>query len=268
MNNIYDPKKRANVYRCSIDMSNLNTSHTQIINKIAPNSNVLDVGCANGELGSFLHHEKNCKVWGIEYNQESINIALTSHAYESIKQIDLNSFSFEENNDYNCLFDHIVFGDVLEHLINPSRTIQEFKSLLMPDGSFIMSLPNVAHISIKCGLLKNDFSYTEYGILDKTHLRFFTYLSISKMLAELSLQITDVTRVVSGLKGSLKEAAAASLPREIISFAEQDEQSFVAQYVFKAKISDLGSCALFDSNKARLLDWHPSEQKLISALKY
>lgn len=90
---------------------------------------------------------------------------------------------------FNLKFDYIIFGDVLEHLKYPYSLLEKFKNYLSEKGKFIISLPNVAHACVKSNLLIDNFNYTKYGILDDTHLRFFTYKTIAKEFANINLYI-------------------------------------------------------------------------------
>ena len=122
---------------------------------------------------------------------------------------------------------------MLEHLRQPAAVLSELKLLLKPGGYFLVSLPNAAHASIKAGLLLNDWSYTELGILDKTHLRFFTAASIAGMFADAKLKITASGRTFLPPDGFQKHKVG-ELPPETAAFILNDPQSHVFQYVFKA----------------------------------
>ena len=143
------------------------------VHKIPHGSKVLDVGCATGFYGDFLHKEKNCTVIGLDISEQSLKQARERNCYERLYPLNLNSYN-DELIEYEDYFDCILMGDVLEHLINPGDILEKFKKLLKKEGFFIISLPNIAHGSVKLNLLKNRFEYTENGLLDNTHVRFFT----------------------------------------------------------------------------------------------
>ena len=108
----------------------------------------------------------------------------------SIEEIDLPATFKDER------FDVVMFGDVLEHLLDPEAVLVKVVSLLNPDGYVVASIPNVAHASIVLNLMAGEFKYTDLGLLDKTHLRFFTRSSIETMFRESGYRITLWRRIV------------------------------------------------------------------------
>jgi len=90
-------------------------------------------------------------------------------------------------------FDVIVYGDVLEHLVDPLRVLVELDRSLAPGGFVIISVPNIAHLWIRLLLLVGHFDYLDRGILDHSHLRFFTERSLRAMVADAGLDIERFT---------------------------------------------------------------------------
>jgi 2-polyprenyl-3-methyl-5-hydroxy-6-metoxy-1,4-benzoquinol methylase len=90
-------------------------------------------------------------------------------------------------------FDVIVYGDVLEHLVDPQRVLVELDRSLAPGGFVIISVPNIAHLWIRLLLLVGRFDYLDRGILDHSHLRFFTERSLRAMLADAGLSVGRFT---------------------------------------------------------------------------
>jgi SAM-dependent methyltransferase len=140
---------------------------------------VLDVGCSSGAFGSALKTERLVECWGVETNQNAAAIAAT-RLDRVIAQ------PFEEGLELpEHYFDCIIFNDVLEHLVDPYTALAYSKKLLSPSGVIVASIPNVRYFgNIWKLLVKKDWKYTEYGILDWTHLRFFTQLSIRRMFED------------------------------------------------------------------------------------
>lgn len=143
---------------------------------------VLDVGCAGGEFGRRLKERQECHVTGIEILPENAGIAAACldlvHRGDAVRILPLLPRA-----NYDC----IVLGDVLEHMIDPMRALLALPPLLTPSGSILISIPNVAHWSVIEGLLKGRWDYTELGLLDKTHLRFFTQATFEEMLRRAGL---------------------------------------------------------------------------------
>src|SRR5512133_1151623 len=199
-----DKIDRSETYRISLNLADDNDVRIIGYSFVKPKTIVLDVGCACGDLGSLLKKNKDCTTYGFEYNEGSIRIARDIETYERIHQIDLNTFSVNNFSEYLCKFDYIVALDVLEHIYDPYVVINKLKKFLKPDGCFIISLTNIAHGSIIVNILQNDFTYTETGILDKTHIRFFTYKSMAKLLSVCGLEINGMDARVRGYYGKIK----------------------------------------------------------------
>ena len=221
------------LYARKINLKNKNDSNVLLYNLTETGGRVLDVGCACGDLSALLAAKKKCRCTGFEADLESVEICWKRKVFDEVLQIDLNNFAAADYPRFWEAFDTIICGDVLEHLQRPDAVLAELKSLLKPGGCFLVSLPNAAHASIKTGLLLDDWSYTELGILDKTHLRFFTASSIAGMFADAGLKITTTCRTTLPPEGFQKHKIS-ELPSETAAFILNDPQSFVFQYVFRA----------------------------------
>lgn len=226
--------ERATVYKNKVDPENSNDPRVITANTVREGSSVLDVGCACGDLGVVLHKKKKCKVTGLEYNPESIRIAMKTGCYENIYQIDLNNFNENSFYDNSAQFDHIVCGDVLEHINDPQSVLTALTKKLRAGGTLLISLPNIAHASIKMNLLIDDWTYTEVGILDKTHIKFFTRTSIPLFLAETGLIIKSMKYTVLNKAGTQPNKPWKKLPFAVKYFICKNPHSFVCQYVVEA----------------------------------
>ena len=168
-----------------IDISDSNDSHALICKNIKEKSTVLDVGCSQGLIGSCLKEELDCKVYGIEIDRQAAEYAKKTNCYEEVFSFDItnekdkNYINFFENKQK---YDYIVFADVLEHLIYPADVLINFSKLLNKNGRIIISLPNIAHYDIVNGLLNETFNYSDMGLLDCTHIRFFTKYSFAQYI--------------------------------------------------------------------------------------
>jgi methionine biosynthesis protein MetW len=151
-------------------------------------SKVLDVGCSSGRLIGELKNKKGCYVVGIEKIQEMINIA--KEKSDRIIEADLNEICempFPKN-----YFDVIIFGDVLEHLQDPERTLRYFYEYLSDSGYILVSIPNIAFITVRFNLLIGKFDYSDCGILDRTHIHFYTLNSAKELLEHCGYKIQYV----------------------------------------------------------------------------
>ncbi|CAM4275603.1 class I SAM-dependent methyltransferase [Paenibacillus alkaliterrae] len=165
------------------------TANPNLLRRIQSDANmmILDVGCGEGYLGATLKNMYGSKVYGIEYFPSSAKEAEKKLDRVYCADIEDFDFPFEHNQ-----FDYIIFGDVLEHLKNPWLTLSKVKPYLKPQGSIVVSIPNVGHISILAELISGTWTYTEEGLLDKTHYRFFTLNEIYKMFVETGYVIKEI----------------------------------------------------------------------------
>ncbi|MBT2157695.1 methyltransferase domain-containing protein [Clostridioides difficile] len=108
---------------------------------------------------------KNASIYGIEISESAGKLAKYSAdvLIANIEKVKL---------DYKKIFDYIILGDVLEHLIDPWKIVNELKQYLKKDGYLVSSIPNIMHVSVLRNLVLGNFTYEDSGILDKTHLRF------------------------------------------------------------------------------------------------
>jgi len=159
------------------------SSHSVILGWLAEGHGrrLLDVGAADGLLSRHLT-ERGWKVTGIE--ADSVMAAAGASYCERMLVADLN----RGVPALDGLFDTIVCGDVLEHLADPPRVLRALVGALAPGGDVVVSVPNVAHLWVRLSLLAGRFDYAERGILDRTHLRFFTRRTLDELLAAAGLE--------------------------------------------------------------------------------
>ena len=161
--------------------------NSYICKYVINNKKILDIGCNTGSLGEKLIKEKNCIVYGIDCSKKAIEIA--KRRLNKAIVFDLETYKLPFKNEK---FDIIIFGDVLEHSRYPEEIMREYAKLLNKRGLVIASIPNVANIEIRFKLLFGNWNYEEEGILDKTHLRFFTNKTIVRMFKESGYKILKI----------------------------------------------------------------------------
>lgn len=161
------------------------SSHKTVLNLVnrKENQRILDVGCGEGLFSSQII-SGNYKV-GVDSIPENASIKTN---FEEFYRWDLNNGLPEELENVEK-FDYILMLDILEHLYNYEKVLKEAKKLLKPEGKIVISLPNIANFYVRLSLLFGRFTYYDKGILDKTHLRFFTFSSIKKILKDFELEI-------------------------------------------------------------------------------
>ena len=166
-------------------------SHQAITQLVGLGTKVLDVGCASGYLMNHLQNFKKCKCMGVEPNAE-MAIAARDAGFKVLAVDAVSALAALSPSDR---FDHIIFGDVLEHLINPADVLKAAAPLLLPDGSVIVSLPNIVSIHARASITFGVWRYQEAGIFDKTHLRFYTIKTGRELLLNSGFKITHETFV-------------------------------------------------------------------------
>jgi 2-polyprenyl-3-methyl-5-hydroxy-6-metoxy-1,4-benzoquinol methylase len=148
----------------------------------------LEYGCGYGGFSCLLKQRFNTESWAVEINQEAASVAM--------KKLDhvINHDAIESINDIpEHYFDCIILFDILEHLIDPYYLLRELKTKLTDHGLIVASIPNIRYYSmLKQLVVYGNWDYKDQGILDRTHLRFFTYKSIIKMFVQLNYTILQM----------------------------------------------------------------------------
>lgn len=176
---------------------------------------VLEIGC---DCGANLVRIKNLfsqsKLFGLEINPSAAAIASNFGEVQigNIEEYDL-AYSAQS-------FDYIIFGDVLEHLRNPEKVVAYCKGFLKPHGKIIASIPNLMHYTVLKSLIGGDFTYQDIGLLDRTHIHFFTYNEIVRMFLRAGYQIDTCSFTTAG------------------DMSEEDKR-------FVGKLKDIGHCEAF-----------------------
>ena len=151
---------------------------------------VLDVGCSSGTFGQSLKSSRNIEVWGVELDRDA--------ALDASKKLDrvINDAFSPDLNLPQKGFDCIVFNDVLEHLADPWSALAYSKKLLKDSGVVVSSIPNVRYFNnVWEFLVEKNWEYTDWGILDKTHLRFFTQKSILSLFESLNYEVESIVGI-------------------------------------------------------------------------
>lgn len=220
-------------YETDVDPAS-NTSHALMLRLVGANKRVLDVGCATGYLARALR-EQGCTVSGVEFDAaaaEEAAPALERIVVGDLERLDLPAeFAGEQ-------FDVVVFGDVLEHLRDPLPVLRSVRELLRPGGAVVISVPNIAHGDVRLALLQGKFTYRNLGLLDNTHVHFFTRESLRGFLQEAGFVAVDVqTTTADLLTTELADDARGADPR-LIEELRDDIDATTYQFVVRAVRDD------------------------------
>jgi 2-polyprenyl-3-methyl-5-hydroxy-6-metoxy-1,4-benzoquinol methylase len=212
------------------------SAHMLVVDAIPEGARVLDVGCATGYLAEEIADRRSGKVTGIEISPTAANEA--RHHCERVIVGDIETLDLDEALGEDS-YDIVLFADVLEHLSDPEAVLRKVRPFVAPGGRVVASIPNVAHISVRLALLAGEFRYREAGLLDRTHLRFFTQETVEDLF-EASGYVIDVWRRRRlNLQDAEVQVAAASRDAEAELASDADATTY--QFILSAYPSDAAS---------------------------
>jgi 2-polyprenyl-3-methyl-5-hydroxy-6-metoxy-1,4-benzoquinol methylase len=162
-----------------------NEAHVLVTAPIHPGSHVLEVGCSTGYITEVLVKERGCTVVGVEPN---VTAAALTRRKLAVEVFEPTGELADLPDRYLEAFDVVLCADVVEHVSDPAAFLRHLLGFLKPDGRLMLSIPNIAHWSIRWSLLRGRFDYQSTGILAADHLRFFTESSLRRLLDELGLE--------------------------------------------------------------------------------
>ncbi|MCX7381130.1 MAG: methyltransferase domain-containing protein [Alphaproteobacteria bacterium] len=206
---------------------------------------VLDVGCNAGALGlEFKCRNPATRYYGIETDADAAAIARTRLDEVATTSVEDDPFPFGDT-----LFDCIVFGDVLEHLIDPWRVIRLLSERLTEAGVMVICMPNVEHWSFAERILRGTFDYADQGLFDRTHLRWFTFETTQRAIREAGLAPYDVLPRIFDRQQAISFANAMRPALETLGIDVQHYASRAAplQYVWRATRQPIPTMAVFSS---------------------
>ena len=197
-----DPRRHKYDYEVDLDG---NTAAAKVIRMVGPRKAVLDLGPGPGSITKHLTHLMECDVSAVELDAEAIT-HLRPHT-QFVVQGDLNTDTWPSLLPPGKKYDVVVASDVLEHLYSPWTTLALMKEFIDETGSIVISIPHVGHCALGACLFKSDFSYRDWGLLDRTHIRFFGVNNVKQLFDSAGLKIVD--------------AQFVTIPPEQTEFAEQ-----------------------------------------------
>jgi len=197
---------------------------------------VLDVGCAHGALGAeYLRRNPNARVLGIDLNAEAIADAKARITEAFCGDVEKHPMPFSVPEGIDC----IIYGDVLGQLADPWAVITEQVKYLAPGGTVLVCMPNVENWMLAGRLLTGKFDYEEQGLLDRTHLRWFTSRMMGRALQAAGLDLADLSpRPISWEQAEkFVQAMTPGLKAIGVDPAEYLNRAGPLQYIWRARKS-------------------------------
>jgi len=205
---------------------------------VGQGKSVLEIGCASGSQSKILAQKMACTVTAIEINPEA-----AEHAKPYCKRIILGSI--EQLDLDSCLsgetFDVVLFADVLEHLYDPLAALRKVIPHLREGGHVVASIPNIAQISVIYDLMYGKFDYTKTGILDDTHIRFFTRRSVVDLFTRAGLSIRHFDRWSIEVKRANVYYPKDDRDRAVVEFMRtHNPECMTSHFIIAASIDKIG----------------------------
>ncbi|HHY67277.1 MAG TPA: methyltransferase domain-containing protein, partial [Alicyclobacillus sp.] len=221
-------------YDQQIDMSR-DTSTSLILRRVKPNTAVLELGCATGYMTKYMKEQLHCTVYCIEKDPEAANVAKQFAAKMILADLDSGQWGTDLEGK---TFDHIVIADVLEHLRDPWNVLRKVTRFLKKNGTVLISIPNISHNAIIMELINGRFDYRPTGLLDDTHIRFFTKQSVLQLLEYADLCPLEWSFTVASPKETEFGCDYSVVPISVARQLKRRRDGHVYQYIVACKRND------------------------------
>jgi 2-polyprenyl-3-methyl-5-hydroxy-6-metoxy-1,4-benzoquinol methylase len=212
------------------------STHSKIVSLVPPATRVLEFGCATGYMSKVLKDRLGCTVVGVEIDPEAAALAEQHTERVIVGDAEKIDYAAELAGEE---FDVVLFADVLEHLKEPAEVLRRVRPFVAENGVVVASIPNIAHASVRLALLGGEFRYREWGLLDDTHLRFFTRASIQDLFEETGYVITHWLR--QRLDVGETEIQVPQVPEAVREWLASDPEATTYQFVLRALVSEPAS---------------------------
>jgi 2-polyprenyl-3-methyl-5-hydroxy-6-metoxy-1,4-benzoquinol methylase len=157
-----------------------------VLDATRPGDRVLEGGVSSGYFASVLVRA------GLRVDGHELDPAAAERARQVCEHVYVGDLSTFDPDELDGTFDVLLFGDTLEHLPDPAAVLRRLRTKLRPGGALIISVPNIANWFVRLSLLAGRFNYTDRGILDRTHLRFYTVRTIAEMLDDAGFRVESL----------------------------------------------------------------------------
>jgi 2-polyprenyl-3-methyl-5-hydroxy-6-metoxy-1,4-benzoquinol methylase len=206
------------------------TAPAKVVRMVGDNKRVLEIGAGPGSITKMLK-KNNCRVTGVEIDSSAIE--KLAEFCESVYQCDLNAPNWTEQLAKCGTFDVLVAADVFEHLYTPHNSLAALKPFFSEDGYLVVSLPHVGNNAIVASILDGDFEYRDWGLLDRTHIRFFGLKNMQDLVENAGYKILEAEFVVNPPEQTELASHWLKLNRKVKAALQTNRHGTVYQVVMK-----------------------------------
>lgn len=227
-------KTAADIYRFAVDPDS-DTAAANVLRFVGRDKTVLEIGAGPGSISRPLREVNGCRMSAVELDEKSVEIL--KGFCQNVWRRDLNDPNWMDGIPEGA-FDTVVIADVLEHIIDPWGALRRAAIFLKPGGSIVVSIPHASHAAILACLLNNDFDYRDWGLLDRTHIRFFSMKNLQALFEGAGLRIDDFAFVLRHPEETEFAEAWSQLPPRTRAVLESGDYANVYQVVVRASPLD------------------------------
>lgn len=263
------------VYDYSFDLES-GRSASRVARLVGKNKTILEVGCGPGSQSRVFREQLGCDVVGIEIDPARAEKARTYCREVHVANLDaddLGNFLKEEK------FDVVVCADVLEHLRHPEALLLRLKDFLKPDGYLVTSIPNITHAAIVYEMIHGRFEYQTEGLLDSTHIKFFSCASAVSTIENAGYWIAELQKACSLPQHTEFKTRPVSAEDEQILAAIRSRNPDANTYQFVIKAHPLNTGASHNNNpftmreeirqlQGKILSYESQLQRLKSTINW
>ncbi len=224
------------------------TSLSVLASLVPQGARVLDLGCGSGSLGQYLLETRGATSDGVTLSKAEADHARPHYrrvVVDNLETCDLRTTFAGER------YDAIVCADVLEHLSRPERVLAACRELLTPNGRVLISVPNAGYSGLVAELLQGEFRYREEGLLDRTHLRFFTRRSLKRFLRGEQWSLESLDTIQRALTESEFSVPFDSLPPPVASALLASPDALTYQFIAVARPLQASETAAGDAEATK-----------------
>ncbi|THU01499.1 methyltransferase domain-containing protein [Lampropedia puyangensis] len=238
-------KDELHVYLRNIDEGE-RTSLSTLVGMISHGAHVLDVGCGSGALGQYLSAQKQCTVDGVTFNEAEAALARAHYRQVEVANLEQTPLTqlFGQHR-----YDFVVCADVLEHLREPQKLLQDMPALLTQQGRLLISIPNSTYAGLVAELMGGEFLYRQEGLLDATHVRHFTRKSLLRLLQDSGWQVEGFETIERHLQESEFKQPFDLLPPAVARHLLAGEDALTYQFIVCAKAPAVGAESAADNSR-------------------